>query len=71
MFKGELTQVRQQSLGIKHYIWHSEDEDMICEDHISNNGKVFSWNTTPSIGHHPGQTYHCRCLAEPLIEDKK
>lgn len=35
--------------------------------HAANNGRIFSWNNAPEVGH-PGEDYNCRCYAEPYVQ---
>jgi len=79
---GNLNQARQTGLGIKSYIWRtSEDERVVGTpggeypvgsdghmDHFSRNGVEFMWIAPPPDGH-PGFSYNCRCIAEPVIPE--
>ncbi|MET0155021.1 MAG: phage minor head protein [Rickettsiales bacterium] len=51
------------------YIWRTEEDDKVRLSHAINDGKIFSWNNPPAIGH-PGEDYNCRCWAEPLQSDR-
>ncbi|MDD9901481.1 MAG: phage minor head protein [Alphaproteobacteria bacterium] len=56
-----------------HYIWRTQDDGKVRGSHAANNGKVFAWNTRPSMGH-PGEDFNCRCWAEPVpdrLEERK
>ncbi len=46
------------------YIWRTSGDDKVRPSHAVNNGKIFSWDTPPAIGH-PGENFNCRCTAEP------
>lgn len=73
-------QARQESIGVKEYIWRTVDgkaktqssksNNSIYCDHSSREGKKFKWNKPPSGGH-PGQSYLCRCHAEAVIDINK
>lgn len=67
IFKGQLTQVRQQNFGVQYYIWRTQEDDRVRDIHVANDGKIFRWDTLPPNGHHPGQAINCRCWAEPMM----
>ncbi|MES2905860.1 MAG: phage minor head protein [Pseudomonadota bacterium] len=50
-----------------HYIWHTAGDEKVRASHAENEGKIFSWDEPPEVGH-PGEGYNCRCTAEPYIE---
>lgn len=47
-----------------HYIWRTRGDGNVRPSHTANDGKIFAWDTPPATGH-PGETYGCRCAAEP------
>lgn len=61
--QGELTQVRQQALGVDSYTWQTSGDERVREEHRALDGKVFKWSDPPSVGH-PGSDFQCRCQAE-------
>jgi SPP1 gp7 family putative phage head morphogenesis protein len=78
-FNGQLTQLRQQSVGIKEYIWrNSLDERVrgnpkglypkVKHSHWTREGKRYKWSKAPVDGH-PGEAPGCRCTAEPVLPD--
>jgi len=67
-FNGQLTQMRQQEVGIGSYIWTTSRDERVRPDHAALEGKMFSWNAPPSIGN-PGESINCRCIAQPVITD--
>jgi len=67
-FAGLINELRQQGLGIEHYIWRSQDDAKVRDRHADYDDQVFSWDTPPEGGH-PGQGFNCRCYAEPLRPD--
>ena len=67
-FAGLINQLRQQDLGIEHYIWRSQDDAKVRNSHAEYDDQVFRWDEAPAGGH-PGQAYNCRCYAEPLRHD--
>lgn len=64
-FAGAINQLRQDDLGITHYIWRSEDDAKVRHSHQTYDDRVFRWDTPPEGGH-PGQAHNCRCHAEPV-----
>lgn len=66
---GQLTQVRQQDLGVKRYRWRTAGDDRVRDSHREKDGKIFSWDDPPADTGHPGEDYQCRCYAEPVLED--
>lgn len=66
-FNGNLTELRQQELGIGEYWWSTSLDERVRETHRSNQGKTFSWNKPPASTGHPGSQIRCRCTAQPII----
>lgn len=62
-----ITQLRQEKLGIKSYIWRSVGDERVRKTHKSFNGQKYSWEKGSPEGH-PGQPIRCRCFAEPVFE---
>lgn len=67
-FNGQLTQMRQQEVGIGSYIWSSARDERVRPEHAALDGKTIKWSEPPSIGH-AGQPIQCRCIAQPIITD--
>ena len=67
-FNGQLTQLRQQELGITSYIWTTSKDERVRPTHRVLDGKTFTWEKGSKIGH-PGQEIKCRCIAQPIIID--
>jgi SPP1 gp7 family putative phage head morphogenesis protein len=71
---GELTQLRQESLGIKEYIWRTSGDDRVRQMHIDLDGTRQKWSDPPVTNpagdrNHPGFDYQCRCYSEPIVEE--
>jgi len=64
-FAGLINQLRQEDLGIERYVWRSQDDAKVRDSHAEHDDRVFRWDDPPEGGH-PGQTYNCRCYAEPI-----
>lgn len=72
---GEITQLRQTSLGVENYTWRNSQDERVRGNpngryprakpsHWAREGKKFSWDDPPEGGH-PGEAVLCRCRAEP------
>jgi len=65
----ELTQYRQQDIGIKSYKWLTSGDERVRPTHVANANKVFKWSEPPSVTGHPGHDVRCRCTALAVFED--
>jgi SPP1 gp7 family putative phage head morphogenesis protein len=65
---GQISQSRQQDLGVRRYIWRTSGDERVRDSHRKKEGKIFSWDSPPDTGH-PGEDFQCRCTAEPVIDD--
>ncbi len=63
-----VTQLRQESLGVKEYIWRTVGDERVRNNHASKNGKIFSWDDPPPDTGHPGHDFNCRCSAQAVID---
>lgn len=72
---GQLDEIRQTDLGIKHYIWRTADDERVRASHAARDGQTFAWDdppgdlSDPGDGGHPGEPIQCRCYAEPMISE--
>ena len=68
---GNLTQERQQDIGVDSYTWRTVGDERVRETHADVDGQVFSWDSPPSEtdDNHPGEDYQCRCWAEPVLPE--
>lgn len=64
---GRLTQLRQQSAGIKRYKWSTSRDERVRPAHAEREGKIFEWDNPPFDGN-PGYPIQCRCVAIPVID---
>lgn len=64
---GQLTQARQQALGITEYVWRTSRDQRVRDSHADREGKRFRWEQAPADGH-PGHPVQCRCVAEGVID---
>jgi len=65
-FNGQLTQLRQQEVGIVSYVWTTAQDERVRPAHKVLDGETFTWEKGPKIGH-PGSEINCRCIAQPII----
>lgn len=63
---GQLTQLRQEDIGVDSYTWRGVLDSRERITHVEREGKVFQWDKPPDDGH-PGQPVQCRCTAEPVL----
>jgi SPP1 gp7 family putative phage head morphogenesis protein len=62
---GNLTELRQTSLGIEEYTWRTSRDERVRPTHLEKEGKRFRWDEPPPDTGHPGNDILCRCSAEP------
>lgn len=62
-----IAQIRQQKLGVTHYIWSTSHDERVRHSHRLRDGVMFAWDNPPSDGH-AGQPIRCRCVALPYLE---
>jgi len=73
---GALNKSRQETVGIKKYIWRTTRDDRVRDDHKLE-GEVFSYGkgksesgkSKPKGSLDPGEDIQCRCYAEPFFDD--
>lgn len=65
---GQLTELRQNEVGVRRYRWRTSLDERVREKHARREGKIYRWRDPPDGGH-PGFEYNCRCIAEPVLED--
>lgn len=67
------TQSRATYVGANQYIWRTAGDEIVRESHAEMDGVVCDFNNPPEIdgeSYNAGQTYNCRCFAEPIIGDE-
>lgn len=70
----QLTQVRQQQVGVTEYIWTSSGDERVRPGHLDLDGTTQSWLVPPVVDEktgrtaHPGEDYQCRCTATPIVD---
>jgi SPP1 gp7 family putative phage head morphogenesis protein len=66
---GNLTQLRQEKLGVERYTWRTMLDERVRDDHSTKEGEIFDWDDPPADTGHPGDDIQCRCYAEPILDD--
>lgn len=72
---GELTQIRQSSVGVTEYEWSTSRDERVRTRHHELEGTSHSWDDPPVVDDktgrraHPGQDFQCRCTAIPKVDD--
>lgn len=66
---GAIDKSRQVAAGVSAYVWHTQLDDRVRDDHAAREGAIFEWSNPPDDGH-PGQPIMCRCWAEPVFGEK-
>lgn len=64
----DLTQYRQQDLGIKSYTWITSNDERVRPTHRAHSGNVYKWSEPPANTGHPGHDYQCRCIARAKFD---
>lgn len=71
----EINQSRQESAGIKKYVWISTLDKRARDSHRAMHGETCDWAEKPTIKEngknyqaHPGEWFQCRCRAKPVID---
>lgn len=67
-FNGNLSQLRQQEVGISKYTWSTSHDDRVRDSHAEKDGETFSWSDPPADTGHPGEDFQCRCVAIPIFD---
>ena len=68
---GNLNQARQEQVGITEYVWRSSQDEAVRPTHRENDGQTFSWSRPPPRTGHPGQDINCRCVAIPVLPQRR
>lgn len=70
----KISQFQQQDAGCEEYVWSASGDARVRERHRELDGKVFRWDKPPVVDEktgrraHPGEDYHCRCVAIPRFK---
>ena len=67
----QLSELRQQQLGVTSYVWRSAGDERVRPTHAANDGLTFEWGSPPAETGHPGNDVLCHCYAEPVILPSK
>ncbi len=64
----EVTQARQQAIGVEEYLWRGLRDGRERQEHLAREGKKYRWDQPPPDGH-PGMPIRCRCSPEAVLPD--
>jgi len=80
---GQVTQTRQQELGIDEYQWQTAGDERVTgapgglypdarPSHYALDGQFYAWDAPPIAGRsgepaHPGEAINCRCVARAVV----
>ena len=67
-FFGRLTKQRNETIGIKKFIWVTANDDKVRDEHRDLEGKTFTWENGAD-GLFPGQDINCRCTSMAVLDD--
>lgn len=73
----EYKRVKYQAMGFEKFIWQTRADSRVRDLHKKLNGTTWRYDDPPVIDERtgqkglPGETYNCRCVAIPYIEDSK
>ena len=71
-----IQEVRAKHIGSDGYIWHTQRDRKVREDHRELEGQYVKWSDPPvadkraNIRAHAGCIYNCRCYAVPIIPSR-
>ena len=57
---------RARSVGVKEFVWRSQEDEDVRKKHQALNRRVFSYKDPPSEGL-PGEPINCRCWAQSVV----
>lgn len=70
----QITQFRQQTLGVTEYRWVTANDERVRDGHKQLDGKIIRWDDPPVVDErtgrraHAGQDFQCRCTAVPVVD---
>jgi SPP1 gp7 family putative phage head morphogenesis protein len=68
-FNGELTSIRQQSIGIKTYYWRTAGDERVRDSHDALDGMLCSWDDDTIYSDDNGETWQNRSTIEAFEGD--
>ena len=57
-----LSQMRQQQVGVEQYEWVTSEDERVRPTHSDNNRRMFDWSNPPGATGHPGHDVMCQVL---------
>lgn len=67
----QLTRDRQVAAGVRRFAWRTSKDARVRSTHRHLEGKIFTWKEGHPTERFPGWPIHCRCYAEPVLEDEE
>ena len=80
----QMTRYEHESMGVSKYRWITKNDARVRDCHRILHGHIFDWNNPPAQWYitksrgvvytgfaHPGSAYGCRCVAQPVFNEKK
>ena len=64
---GSVMEKWQQAMGVKEYLWQTQQDDKVRPAHKKRQGRRYYWSRPPAGTGHPGQDINCRCKALPIV----
>lgn len=68
-FNGDLNRARQTDLGIRSFIWRTENDERVRPEHAALNGEEFTWSEGAPEEGFPGEPVACRCYPDPVLPE--
>ena len=82
---GQITQMRQESIGLTMYVWETAGDERVRSTHYPMDGLLCNWDDSTvfsedggktwrdrpmgAVQLHPGQDYQCRCTATAFYQE--
>ncbi len=65
----QIQSARARALGVTEFIWRTQGDDLVRDEHTALNGTKHEYANPPAEGL-PGQPVNCRCWAESVVSDE-
>jgi len=66
----QLNQLKQQQVGITHYVWQTAGDERVRDSHREKQGNTYAWDNPPADTGNPGDDINCRCIALPVFDER-
>lgn len=68
LLHAQVQKARAQQFGVREFVWRTQGDGRVRDEHRELDGRVFSYDDPPSEGL-PGEPVNCRCYAESVLPD--